>query len=236
MNRIPKLKGKFSASSRKWLIRQRNDPYVKRAVEQGYRSRAAYELIEIDDKLHLIRGARKIIDIGAAPGGWSQVLAQRSDDTAKIAAIDILQFNPIGDKVKQFLGDFEDENIQREIADFFGSSVDLIVSDMAPATVGHRQSDHWRIMGLVENAYEFSRNNLRSGGAFVAKIFHGSDEKMFFDKLRKDFRTAKFFKPKSSRSESVEIYVIGIGYKGTAQKSDEISDTIMSEISDEMFD
>lgn len=221
MNKIPKLSGKFSASSRKWLTRQQNDPYVRRAVYEGYRSRAAYKLMEIDDKFHLIRGAKRIVDIGAAPGGWSQVLAQRSGDDAKIAAVDLLKFDAIDDKVQQFLGDFEDETLQKEIAKFLGNSADLIVSDIAPSTVGHRQSDHWRIMGLVENAYEFSRDILRTGGAFVAKIFHGSDEKAFFDKLKEDFRTAKFFKPKSSRSESVEIYVVGIEYKGAICRLEE---------------
>lgn len=225
MKKTLMLNGKFSSSSRKWLTRQQNDPYVKRAVSEGYRSRAAYKLLEIDDKFRLIKGAKRIVDVGAAPGGWSQILAKRSGPEAKIAAIDLLQFAPIDDKVAQFFGDFEDENLQQAIVDFLGNSADLIVSDMAPATVGHRQSDHWRIMGLVESAYDFSQKILRTGGAFVAKIFHGSDEKGFFEKLKKDFETAKFFKPKSSRSESVEIYVVGVGYKGIGQNAEEMRES-----------
>lgn len=213
MRKVLKLKGKFSDSSRRWLTRQQNDPYVKKAVSEGYRSRAAFKLIEIDDKFHIIGGAKRVVDIGAAPGGWSQVLAQRSHPEAKIAAIDLLNFSTIDNKVQQFFGDFEDENLQKNVIDYLGDYADLIVSDMAPATLGHRQSDHWRIMGLVESAYYFAQNFLRNGGAFAAKIFHGGDEKEFFEKLKRDFRVAKFFKPKSSRSESVEIYVVAVGYK-----------------------
>ena len=209
-----KLNGKFSESSRRWLDRQNRDPYVKKAINEGYRSRAAYKLIEIDDKFHLIKNARTIVDIGAAPGGWSQVLTERSTSNAKIAAVDLLKFNPIDDKVRQFFGDFENENLQKEIMGYLDDYTDLVVSDMAPATLGHRQSDHLRIMGLVENAYFFAQQVLKNGGAFVAKIFQGGEEKKFFDTLKKEFQIAKFFKPKASRSESVEIYVIAIGYKG----------------------
>lgn len=221
MRNTIKFDKKFSGSSRTWLTRQQNDMYVKRAVSEGYRSRAAYKLMEIDDKFRLIKSANKIIDIGASPGGWSQVLDQRSCPDSKIAAIDLLHFASVSEKVTQFFGDFEDEEIQRKIADFLDNSADLIVSDMAPATIGHRQSDHWRIMRLVESAYYFSQGILREGGAFLAKIFHGGDEKEFFEKIRKDFNTAKFFKPKSSRSESTEVYVIGIGYKGGNRRDDE---------------
>ena len=209
-----KFDGKFSASSRRWLDRQKRDPYVKKAISEGYRSRAAYKLIEIDDKFHLIKNAKRIVDIGAAPGGWSQILAERSATDTKIAAIDLLKFNPIDDKVHQFFGDFENENLQKEIIEYLGDNADLVVSDMAPATLGHRQSDHLRIMGLVESAYFFAQQVLKKGGSFVAKIFQGGEEKNFFDKLKQEFQTAKFFKPKASRSESVEIYVVAIGYKG----------------------
>ena len=209
-----KLSGKFSESSRRWLDRQNRDPYVKKAINEGYRSRAAYKLIEIDDKFHLIRNAKTIVDIGAAPGGWSQVLAERSTSNAKIAAVDLLKFNPIDDKVRQFFGDFENENLQKEIMEYLDDYADLVVSDMAPATLGHRQSDHLCIMGLVENAYFFAQQVLKNGGAFIAKIFQGGGEKKFFDTLKKEFQIARFFKPKASRTESVEIYVVAIGYKG----------------------
>lgn len=213
MTKIFKLNEKFSSSSRRWLIRQQNDPYVKRAVSDGYRSRAAYKLQEIDNKFHIIKNSAKIIDLGAAPGGWSQVLAQRSSPETRIAAVDLLKFALVDEKVHQFFGDFENENLQKEITDFLGGSVDLIVSDMSPATVGHRQSDHWRIMRLVESVYSFSQKILKDGGSFVVKIFHGEDEKPFFQKLQKDFYIAKFFKPSSSRNESTEIYVLGMKYR-----------------------
>lgn len=208
-----KFRKKFTSSSRNWLIRQRNDPYVKQAEKDGYRSRAAYKLIEMDDRFQFIRNSKKIIDVGAAPGGWSQVLSKKSSSNTKIAAIDLLQFAPVCDKIRHFVGNFEDENVRKGILDFLEGSADLIVSDMAPATIGHRQSDHWRMMALVESAYMFSQEILQKGGAFVAKIFRGGDEKIFFEKMRNDFELAEFFKPKSSRQESVEMYVIGLGYK-----------------------
>ncbi|MBR1733990.1 MAG: RlmE family RNA methyltransferase [Alphaproteobacteria bacterium] len=208
-----KMNKKMSESSRRWLTRQQKDPYVKKAADEGYRSRAAYKLIEIDDKFHLIKSAKCIVDIGAAPGGWSQVLAQRSSAETKIAAIDLLKISPIDEKVRIFRGDFEDEQLQQQIIAYLDSLADLIVSDMAPATIGHRQSDHLRIMGLVESAYYFAQHFLKKGGCFISKIFQGGEEKVFFDLIKSQFETARFFKPKSSRTESVEIYVIAIGYK-----------------------
>lgn len=218
-----KISKKVSDSSRRWLSRQMKDPYVKKAVDDGYRSRAAYKLIEIDDKYHLIKGATRIADIGAAPGGWSQILQARSADNAKIAAVDLLKFAPFDEKVRQFIGDFENEEIQRQIIDYFGGKADLIVSDMAPATSGHRQSDHLRIMGLAESAFYFAQQILRHGGSFVAKIFQGGEEKAFFELLKRNFQKAHFFKPKASRTESVEIYMIAIGYNG--KEKQEISET-----------
>lgn len=210
-------KKKISGSSRRWLDRQLRDPYVKQAVNEGYRSRAAYKLIEIDEKFHLIKNAKRIVDIGAAPGGWSQILAQRSSFDAKIAAIDLLKISPINDKVGIFLGDFENGELQKQVIDYLDDRADLIVSDMAPATLGHRQSDHLRIMGLVESAYSFAQNFLRKGGSFVAKIFQGGEEKAFFELVKSQFGVARFFKPKASRTESVEIYVVAIGYGGTSE-------------------
>lgn len=209
-----KFDKKFSESSRRWLNRQKEDPYVKQAVIEGYRSRAAYKLIEIDNKFHIIKGAKRIVDIGAAPGGWSQVLSQKSCARAKIAAIDLLEFAPIDNKVRQFRGDFERDDVQKEMAEYLGNRADLVVSDMAPATSGHSQTDHLRIMGLVESAYFFSRRFLKKGGVFVAKIFQGGREKNFFNIIDHEFASTKFFKPRSSRSESVEIYVVALGYKG----------------------
>lgn len=206
-----KITGKRSLSSRLWLNRQLRDPYVKRAHEEGYRSRAAYKLIEIDEKFHLIKKAKCIIDLGAAPGGWSQYLSEKSDVMAKIAAIDLLRFAPI-EKVQQFIGDFEEQSNQNAIVEYLGQKADLIVSDMAPATLGHPQTDHLRVMRLVQSAYQFAEDMLTNNGAFVAKIFQGGTEKDFVDQLKKSFRHVQFFKPKASRSLSVEIYVIATGF------------------------
>ena len=206
------ITGNKSLSSRLWLDRQMRDPFVKQAHKDGYRSRAAFKLIEIDDKFHLIKNAKCIVDIGAAPGGWSQLLSQRSSDDARIAAIDLLQFAPL-DKVQQFFGDFENEKNQQRIIDYLGQKADLIVSDIAPSTMGHAQTDHLRMMRLVRSAYAFAENVLHEGGSFVAKIFQGGQEKAFLEQLKKDFDKAMFFKPKASRSLSVEIYVVAMGYK-----------------------
>jgi 23S rRNA (uridine2552-2'-O)-methyltransferase len=204
------VKGNRSLSSRMWLDRQINDPYVKSARKEGYRSRAAFKLAEIDDKFHLIRNAKYIADLGAAPGGWSQVLAQRSSDDAKIAAVDLSAFHPL-EKVRQFRGNFED--LQADIIDYLQQKADLIVSDMAPPVMGHAPTDHIRIMGLAESAYAFAENALGEGGAFAVKIFQGGREKSFAELLKNNFCKVCFFKPKSSRNLSSEIYLIAIGFK-----------------------
>lgn len=206
------IKGNKSLSSRLWLDRQMNDPFVKQAHKEGFRSRAAFKLQEIDDKFRLIKNSKCIVDVGAAPGGWSQLLSQRSSDDTKIAAIDLLKFAPI-DKVTQFFGDFEDEQNQQKIIEYLGQKADLIVSDIAPSTTGHSQTDHLRMMRLVNSVYGFAENVLKENGAFVSKIFQGGQEKPFLDLLKRNFQKASFFKPKSSRSLSVEIYVVAIGFK-----------------------
>ncbi len=206
------IKGKMSISSRRWLDRQLNDPYVKSAHKDGYRCRAAYKLKEMDEKFKFIKKSKYIIDIGAAPGGWSQVLSQKSLPEAKIASIDLLDFHPI-EKVKIFIGDFQDTQNQEDIISYLGQKADLIVSDMAPSTIGHAQTDHLRIMNLVYSAYEFAQNMLALNGNFIAKIFMGGKEKILFEHIKRDFLTTTFYKPKASRSLSSEIYLIGIGFK-----------------------
>lgn len=206
------IKGNKTLSSRLWLNRQLNDPFVKKAHKEGYRSRAAFKLVEIDDKFHLIKNAKTIVDVGAAPGGWSQLLSQRSSADAKIASIDLLRFDPL-EKVEQFLGDFEDEENQRKIIEYLGEKADLIVSDIAPSTIGHAQTDHLRMMNLLYSVYDFVGQVLKPNGAFVAKLFQGGQEKKFLDMLKRDFQKATFFKPKASRSVSVEIYVVAMGFK-----------------------
>ncbi|GHT95818.1 ribosomal RNA large subunit methyltransferase E [Alphaproteobacteria bacterium] len=207
-----KITGKMSLSSRRWLDRQNSDPYVKKAHNEGYRSRAVYKLIEIDDKFHLIRNAKSIIDLGAAPGGWSQLLVQRSSEGTNIVATDLLHFHPI-DGLVQVIGDFEDEAVQSEIMSYTDGKADLIVSDMAPSTIGHPQTDHLRIMRLVESTYYFAQSALANGGNFVAKIFQGGEEKKLMDSARKDFQKVCFFKPKSSRKMSSEIYIVALGHR-----------------------
>ncbi|MDR2781761.1 MAG: RlmE family RNA methyltransferase [Holosporaceae bacterium] len=207
-----RIKGKRSLSSRRWLDRQLQDPYVKRAQREGYRCRAAFKLMEIDDKFRLIKNAKYMIDLGAAPGGWCQVLSQRSSADAKISAIDLLQLEAF-DKIQLFRGDFKEEDNQRALLNYLGQKPDLIVSDMAPPTIGHAKTEHIQIMELVENAYVFTANVLQINGSFVAKIFQGGREKSFLELLQKNFREVCFFKPKSSRNLSAEIYIVATGFK-----------------------
>jgi 23S rRNA (uridine2552-2'-O)-methyltransferase len=205
-----KISGKMTQSSRRWLDRQLRDPYVKKSIADGYRSRAAYKLSEIDDKFCLIKNSNKIIDLGAAPGGWSQILHERNE-SAEIIAVDIVPFHQI-DGVQQIIGDFENNDLQQKVIDSFGKA-DLIISDMAPPTIGHRQSDHLRIIALVESAYTFAMQVLKNRGSFVAKIFQGGEEKALFETIKINFEKTYFFKPMSSRKESSEIYIVALGYK-----------------------
>jgi 23S rRNA (uridine2552-2'-O)-methyltransferase len=206
------IKGNRSLSSRLWLDRQVNDPYVKKAHADGYRSRAAFKLIEMDEKFHLTAKAKLIVDLGAAPGSWSQVLSRRTSPDTKICAIDLLHFDPIDNKVQQFVGDFEDETNQSAIMNYLNGKADLVVSDMAPSTIGHAQTDHIRIMQLASIAHSFAMDVLKKNGTFLTKIFQGGNEKLFAEKLKKDFQKVCFFKPKSSRSLSSEIYIIAMGF------------------------
>ncbi|MDR0632259.1 MAG: RlmE family RNA methyltransferase [Holosporaceae bacterium] len=208
-----KIRGNRKLSSRLWLDRHVHDVYVKRAHLEGYRSRAAFKLMELDDKFHLIKNAKRIVDLGAAPGGWSQVLASRSSQDARIAAIDLLPFDPL-DRVQQFCGDFENESNLLDIMNYLGQKADLIVSDMAPSTVGHAKTDHIQIMGLAESVRSFAMSSLGNTGAFVVKIFQGGREKLFFESLRENFLKVCFFKPKSSRSLSAEMYIVAMEFRG----------------------
>jgi 23S rRNA (uridine2552-2'-O)-methyltransferase len=202
-------------SSRRWVERQLNDPFVAAAKKQGYKSRAAFKLIEIDDKFGLIKKARTILDLGAAPGGWSQAAVERmhkGNGGRKLVASDLLDIAPINgiDFVK---GDFNDEEVVKRILDALGDKPDLILSDMAPNTVGHAKTDHIRIISLTRSAADFALNNLASGGSFVAKIFQGGGEQKLLVDLKAGFKKVTHFKPKSSRQESSELYLIAIGFK-----------------------
>ena len=203
---------KRSESSTRWLQRQLNDPYVKQAKADGYRSRAAYKLIEMDEKFGILKGSRRIVDLGIAPGGWSQV-ARKIVPKAQVVGIDLLETDPI-DGVTIFQMDFMDDDAPRVLEGALGGKADLVMSDMAANTVGHKQTDHLRTMGLVEAGAWFAVENLEKGGTFVAKVLAGGTDKDLLDLLKKHFRTVKHAKPPASRKGSSEWYVIAQGFKG----------------------
>jgi 23S rRNA (uridine2552-2'-O)-methyltransferase len=201
-----------TAQSTRWLERQLNDPYVKRARAEGYRSRAAYKLIELDEKFNLLRSAKRIMDLGIAPGGWSQV-ARKAAPRAEIVGIDLLPTDPIeGVTILQM--DFMHDIALEKLEEALGGPADLILSDMAANTVGHTQTDHLRTMGLVEAAVDFAIQVLEPGGAFVAKVFAGGTDRELLTILKKNFTTVKHAKPPASRKDSSEWYVIAQGFKG----------------------
>lgn len=208
------ITGKHSVSSRRWLNRQANDFFVHKAKENGYRARSAFKLIEMDEKYHLLRNAHNIVDLGAAPGGWSQVISKQIDQgickAKNIVGVDLLKFAPLP-HVFQIVGDFTEPVIQQRIIEVLeGKTADLVISDMAPSTTGNQQVDHWKIMGLLDNVSLFLEDNLARHGNFAAKIFQGGDSQKYVESLRKRFKKVTYFKPKASRAESVEIYVIAI--------------------------
>jgi 23S rRNA (uridine2552-2'-O)-methyltransferase len=201
-----------SAASTRWLERQLNDPYVRRAKAEGYRSRAAYKLLELDERFGFLRGAKKVVDLGIAPGGWSQVVRRRSA-TATIVGIDLLPTDPIDD-VAIFQMDFMADDAPAALTEALGGKADLVLSDMAANTVGHQQTDHLRTMGLVEAAADFAGTILAPGGAFVAKVLAGGADSELVALLKRMFATVKHAKPPASRKDSSEWYVIAQGFKG----------------------
>ena len=203
---------KRSESSTRWLQRQLNDPYVKQAKADGYRSRAAYKLIEMVEKFGLLKGASRIVDLGIAPGGWAQV-ARKVVPKAQVVGIDLLEVEPI-DGVEIFQMDFMGEDAPRVLEEALGGKADLVMSDMAANTVGHKQTDHLRTMGLVEAGAWFAVENLEKGGTFLAKVLAGGTDKDLLDLLKKHFKTVKHAKPPASRKGSSEWYVIAQGFKG----------------------
>ena len=203
---------KRSESSTRWLQRQLNDPYVKQAKADGYRSRAAYKLIEMDEKFGILKGSKRIVDLGIAPGGWAQV-ARKVVPKAQVVGIDLLEVEPI-EGVEIFQMDFMDEDAPRVLEEALGGKADLVMSDMAANTVGHKQTDHLRTMGLVEAGAWFAVENLEKGGTFLAKVLAGGTDKDLLDLLKKHFKTVKHAKPPASRKGSSEWYVIAQGFKG----------------------
>jgi 23S rRNA (uridine2552-2'-O)-methyltransferase len=211
VKRLKTAKGR-KVSSTRWLERQLNDPYVKRAKAENYRSRAAYKLIELDEKFGLLRGVRTVVDLGIAPGGWSQVV-RRKVPQAAVVGIDLLPTDPI-DGVAILEMDFMAEDAPARLKEALGGPADLVLSDMAANTVGHPQTDHLRTMGLVETGLEFATEVLRPGGAYVAKVLAGGTDNALLAELKRHFATVKHAKPPASRKGSSEWYVIAQGFKG----------------------
>jgi len=209
--RVKTARGR-TASSNRWLSRQLNDPYVKQAKAEGYRSRAAYKLIELDEKFALLKGAQRVVDLGIAPGGWSQVV-RKIAPRAAIVGIDLLPTDPI-EGVTIFQMDFMADEAPEALEGALDGPPDLVLSDMAANTVGHKQTDHLRTMGLVETAVDFAIQTLAPGGAFVAKVFAGGTDPALLTLLKQNFTTVKHAKPPASRKGSSEWYVIAQGFKG----------------------
>jgi 23S rRNA (uridine2552-2'-O)-methyltransferase len=201
-----------TAGSTRWLARQLNDPYVKKAKAEGYRSRAAYKLIELDERFHFLKGVRRVIDLGIAPGGWAQVVRKVCPE-ARIVGIDLLPTDPIDGVIIAEM-DFMSDAAPDWLIEQLGGAADLVLSDMAANTVGHQQTDHLRTMGLVEAAVDFAVQVLRPGGQFVAKSLAGGSDNEMVALLKRNFASVKHAKPPASRSGSSEWYVVASGFKG----------------------
>ena len=206
-----KSKGR-KLSSKLWLERQLNDPYVARAKREGFRSRAAYKLIEIDDKARLLKKGARVIDLGAAPGGWSQVAARRVGAQGRVVAIDVLPMDAVaGVDFAQL--DFLSADAPKKLQALLGGPADVVLSDMAANATGHAKTDHLKIMGLVEAAADFAREVLAPGGTFLAKVLQGGTEAALLTALKRDFKSVKHVKPAASRSDSAELYLLATGYR-----------------------
>jgi 23S rRNA (uridine2552-2'-O)-methyltransferase len=211
--RVKSGKGR-SLSSKLWLQRQLNDPYVARAKREGFRARAAYKLVEIDDKYRLLRPGARVVDLGAAPGGWSQVAARRvCAGQGRVVAVDILEMAPVAgvDFVRR---DFLDPGAADDIKARLGGPADVVLSDMAANATGHRKTDHLKIMALAEAAAEFARAVLAPGGAFLCKVLQGGTEATLLAALKRDFAVVRHVKPAASRTDSAELYLLATGFRG----------------------
>lgn len=202
-----------STASQRWLQRQLNDPYVAAARADGWRSRAAYKLIQMDDRHKLIKPGARVVDLGAAPGGWTQVAMARAGDRGRVVAIDLLPMDAVaGATILQ--GDFQDEAAEAAVLQALSGQADLVLSDMAPNTTGHRPTDHLRIMALAELALDFALKVLAPGGGFAAKVLQGGSEAAMMTRLRQYFRAVRHAKPEASRKDSAELYVVATGFRG----------------------
>ena len=205
------------ASSRRWLERQLNDPYVSEARRSGYRSRAAFKLIELDEKFGLLCKGFSVVDLGAAPGGWTQIALDGVGPSGTVVAIDLSPIEPIGDAII-LAGDMCDAATLARLTQAVGGKVDTVLSDMAAPATGHAGTDHLRIIGLAETALDFAADVLAPGGSFVAKVLHGGTERELLERLKQGFRRVAHAKPEASRKESAEMYVVATGYRGGAKE------------------
>jgi 23S rRNA (uridine2552-2'-O)-methyltransferase len=211
-DRLRTSKGRTIGSQR-WLERQLNDPYVKEAKARGLRSRAAFKLEQMDDRFKLLKPGTRVVDLGAAPGGWTQVALARG--AHRVVGIDLLPVDPIPGAIL-LQGDFQLQEAERQVLDALDGQADLVLSDMAPNTTGHNATDHLRIMALAEIALDFAGRVLAPGGGFVTKVFAGGSEKDFLNTLKRDFVTVRHAKPPASRKDSAELYVVATGFRGAA--------------------
>ncbi|MDB5369921.1 MAG: Ribosomal large subunit methyltransferase [Roseomonas sp.] len=216
--RLRTAKGRTTASQ-KWLERQLNDPYVRAAKVAGWRSRAAFKIIELDDKYKLFRPGQRVVDLGAAPGGWTQVAVQRVGNTGRVVALDLLPMDEIAGATL-LEGDFQDLAVEQAVLDAMQGPADLVLSDMAPNTTGHNATDHIRILALIELALDFAGKVLTPNGSFVAKVFQGGTERDMLNRLKRDFASVKHAKPPSSRKDSAEMYVVAQGFRGAGAAAD----------------
>lgn len=217
--RVKTAKGR-KLSSKRWLERQLNDPYVSEAKRLGYRSRAAFKLLEIDDKHRFLKPGGRIVDLGAAPGGWIQVALDRVGPKGKVVGIDLQEIEPIaGAELLQ--GDFLADDAPDRLRAILGGEADAVLSDMAAASTGHSGTDHLRIMALAEAALEFALEVLAPGGAFLAKVLQGGSERGLLENLRRNFSKVAHIKPPASRKDSAELYVVATGFKGRGGQEDE---------------
>jgi 23S rRNA (uridine2552-2'-O)-methyltransferase len=216
---MPRLKDekRRTPSSRAWLERQLGDPYVARAKREGFRSRAAFKLIEIDDKFHLLKPGARVVDLGAAPGGWSEIAARRVGKGGRVIALDILDMKPLPGVEflhLDFLDDAAPERLKAMLGGNAQGKVDVVLSDMAANATGHRQTDHLRIMALAEAAAQLAREVLAQGGSFLCKVLQGGTEANLLAELKRDFATVKHVKPPASRTDSAELYLLAKGFRG----------------------
>jgi 23S rRNA (uridine2552-2'-O)-methyltransferase len=211
----PRRARRRKPSSTDWLTRQLNDPYVAAAKREGYRSRAAFKLLQLDERFRLLRRGLRVVDLGCAPGGWSQVTAERVGTNGAVVGVDLSETNPLPG-VTLLYGDFRDAAVVAEIRSALGGPADLVLSDMATPATGHAATDHLRVVALAEDAFALAATLLKPGGAFVAKVFQGGAEGALLGALKKAFAEVRHAKPAASRAESAETYVVAKGFRGGA--------------------